>query len=86
MNSSCNLCQQKMESWLTMPLDPKKNIISKYDKFLHCDACDLGAMSPLPEVTEIEEFYKLEKYYTQGEGHFRDYDASVFDYLLSKVA
>ncbi len=75
-----------MLPWLTMPVDPKKAAASPVQTFHRCEKCGLGAAAPLPDPSEVPEFYKLDAYYTQGQSHFPLVSSGLKDKLLLKIA
>ncbi|MEM8770280.1 MAG: class I SAM-dependent methyltransferase [Pseudomonadota bacterium] len=84
--NSCILCDGAMTPWLFQPLDPKKNIRTSFDSFVRCEECGLGAMAKTPSLEEAADFYALDKYYTQSDGHMPPAEHNFIDRILFKAA
>jgi 2-polyprenyl-3-methyl-5-hydroxy-6-metoxy-1,4-benzoquinol methylase len=51
-----------------------------------CEACDIASVVPRPSPAELADFYRLDNYYTQGEGHFEKVRNTSADKVLVKLA
>ncbi len=69
-----------------MPMDAKTFKKIKYSEIYQCEQCSHGQLLPLPPPEKIPTFYELDKYYTQGESHFKNYPLNLLDKLLTKIA
>lgn len=82
----CIACNGPLEPWLAMPIDAKKNIPTPFGTVVRCAVCRLGAVSPLPDVGDIPDFYQLDHYYTHGSSHMHAVSSKLHDRLLIKAA
>jgi SAM-dependent methyltransferase len=82
----CTACGGEMAPWLHMPIDPIKNSPTEHSEIMQCRSCELGAITPQPDASEIPSFYVLESYYTHGSGHIKPVPATFADRVLTKFA
>ncbi|MCY2978714.1 MAG: class I SAM-dependent methyltransferase [Planctomycetota bacterium] len=66
----CDQCQSLLVPWLSMPIDPKRQVAIQYGNVYRCNQCGIGMVLPRPAPEEIPDFYKLDQYYTHGQSHF----------------
>lgn len=82
----CMLCRGAMRPWLRVPDDAKQSRAAAYDVYW-CDTCAYGAVQPIPSVEQVAEFYRLDRYYTQGESHYEaEGEKGLLDQLRTHVA
>lgn len=82
----CQFCDGKLSSWVSMPIDAKKNALTRHSELFQCGACGTGVMVPMPDPAEIGAFYDLPVYYTHGLSHIVERRGGVFDRALVKFA
>lgn len=69
-----------------MPFDAKSNSPTKFSRFMLCDACGLGFVTPLPKENEISQHYDIPAYYTHGNDHIPDIVPTIWDRCLIHLA
>lgn len=82
----CSACGASTQPWIRMPIDGKKDKFTPFGNVVHCPACGLGQIDPLPHADEIAGLYELESYYTHGESHMRPVSPGLLDKVLVKFA
>ena len=65
-----------------MPIDAKSFQPIAHGAIWRCDDCGFGFVSPRPTPTETEEFYRIDKYYTQGQSHLAEVAEPTFQSRL----
>jgi 2-polyprenyl-3-methyl-5-hydroxy-6-metoxy-1,4-benzoquinol methylase len=68
----CDLCGRGMGLWRLVPGDGKRGTPNAFSDVYWCNRCEYGRVHPLPAADEVADFYRLDRYYTQGESHFAD--------------
>ena len=52
-----------------------------------CDACEYGAVQPVPSAEQVAAFYRLDRYYTQGQSHYEaEGERGFLDWLRAHLA
>jgi SAM-dependent methyltransferase len=82
----CQFCDGRLTSWVSMPIDAKKDAVTPHSELFRCDGCGTGVMVPMPDPAEISAFYDLPVYYTHGASHIVERRGSVIDRALVKLA
>lgn len=83
---TCPICSQAMRPWIAMPIDAKKDELTRFGQVVRCDRCGLGRSAQMPEPDEVAGFYKLDVYYTHGETHMRPVAPGILDRILVRLA
>jgi 2-polyprenyl-3-methyl-5-hydroxy-6-metoxy-1,4-benzoquinol methylase len=68
----CPLDGKPMRLWHQVPFDGKTGHPNRFSDVFRCDSCQYGSVYPLPQPTDVPDFYRIEKYYTHGDSHFDD--------------
>ena len=78
----CPLCGGQSSPSVVMPIDAKSFQPIAHGAIWRCDDCGFGFVSPRPTPTETEEFYRIDKYYTQGQSHLAEVAEPTFQSRL----
>ncbi|HSV71262.1 MAG TPA: class I SAM-dependent methyltransferase [Methylibium sp.] len=69
MDVTCPLCHSEAAPEVSMPIDAKTFAPTRFGRLCRCRRCRFAFVHPRPTPAETEDFYRLDRYYTQGRSH-----------------
>ena len=64
----CVLCGEEMVPWMAVPGDWRRPEARGPYRLCSCPVCRFGQVQPRPDSREVADFYRVDSYYTHGEG------------------
>jgi len=83
----CPLDDKPMKRWYFIPTDAVSGKPNAFGQIYRCDHCKYAHISPMPSKEQVNEFYRLERYYTHGQTQFeRGHSVSLLDRVRQHLA